>query len=127
MGKSILIIDDDSYVRNSLKQVLEFHGYKVYEARNGKEGIEAYRRINTDIVLTDIYMPDKDGLETLREIKKEFPDAKIIVMSGFYQSNMDFFEVARSLGAIVCINKPFTADDIIEVVDSTLEGKAACS
>lgn len=124
MAKSILIIDDDSDFRNSLKHVFDCHDYKVYEACNGKEGVEAYRRITSDIVLTDIYMPEKDGLETILEIKKEFPEAKIIAMSGINGGNLDFFQVAGYLGAIDCIRKPFEPEDIIRIVNLTLEGNA---
>ena len=125
LAKSILIIDDDGDFRNSLKYIFEYLNYKVYAACNGEEGIQSYRRITTDIVLTDIYMPEKDGLETILAIKKEFPEAKIIAMSGFYNDNVDFFQVARYLGAIDCIRKPFDPDDIIRVADLTLEGKEA--
>ncbi|MGD0283679.1 MAG: response regulator [Dissulfurispiraceae bacterium] len=124
MEKSILIIDDDSDVRNTLKHVLECHDYKVYEASNGKEGIESYRRINTDIVLTDIFMPEQDGLEAIREIKREFPEAKIIAMSGIDKGKWDFLKIAGYLGATDCIRKPFAPEDIIRMVESALEGKA---
>ncbi len=120
LAKSILIIDDDLSVRSALQEIFDNLNYKVYAAGNGKEGIESYRRINTDIVLTDIFMPDKDGLETIREIKKEFPEAKVIVMSGC----MDFFQVAKLFGALDCIRKPFETDDIVRIVELTLEGKA---
>ncbi len=121
LAKSILIIDDDVLVRNALKEIFENLNYEVYTACNGKEGIESYRRITTDIVLTDIFMPDKDGLETIREIKKEFPEAKIIVMSGVE----DFFQVAKYFGALNCIRKPFETDHIIRIVELALDGKAA--
>ena len=124
LAKSILIIDDDISLRSVLKEIFEYLNYEVYVACNGKEGIESYRRITTDVVLADIYMPGKDGLETIREIKKEFPEAKIIAMSGFYQANVDFFQVARDLGAIDCIRKPFKSEDIIRIVNLTLGGKA---
>ncbi|MGO9013383.1 MAG: response regulator [Dissulfurispiraceae bacterium] len=124
MAKSILIIDDDISLRNLLKEIFEHLNYEVYVASNGKEGVESYRRTNTNIVLADIYMPGKDGLETIREIMREFPEAKIIAMSGFYQGNMDFFQAARDLGAVDCVNKPFKPEDIVRIVNSALGGKA---
>ncbi len=123
MAKSILIIDDDVSLRNILKEIFEYLNYEVYVAGNSKEGVESYRRKITNIVLADIYMPGKDGLETIREIKKEFPEARIIAMSGFYQGNVDFFQLARDLGALDCIRKPFKTDDIIRIVNLTLEAK----
>ena len=125
MAKSILIIDDDAALRNSIQEIFQYLNYKVYTASNGKEGIESYRRIATDIVITDIYMPEKDGLELIREIKKEFPEAKIIAMSGITQGDMDFFQVAKYLGAVDCIRKPFEPDDIIRIVNLALDGNAA--
>jgi len=120
LAKSILIIDDDVSLRSLLKDIFEYANYEVYLACNGKEGVESYRRITTDIVLTDMYMPEKDGLETIREIKKEFPQAKIIAMSGGYKGGEDLLHSARNLGAIDSIRKPFNPDDIIRVVNSTL-------
>ena len=126
MGKSILIIDDDRSSRNTLKEIFEYLNYKVYSACNGKEGVESYRRMTTDIVITDIYMPVKDGLETICAIKKEFPEAKIIAMSDIdYKGNTDFFQVARYLGAIDCLVKPFEPDDIIRIVNLTVDGNTA--
>jgi YesN/AraC family two-component response regulator len=122
LAKSILIIDDDTDYRNAIKHVFECHDYKVYEASNGKEGIESYRRIAADIILADIFMPEKDGLETIREFKREFPEAKIIAMSGIYSKTGYFLKVAGYLGAILCIRKPFESDDLIKAVESALEG-----
>ena len=125
LAKSILIIDDDGSLRSLLKDVFEYANYEVYLACNGKEGVESYRRINTDILLTDMYMPEKNGLETIREIKKEFPEAKIIAMSGGYKGGEDFLHIARTLGAIDSIRKPFKPDDIIRIVNLTLDRDAS--
>jgi YesN/AraC family two-component response regulator len=125
LAKSILIIDDDRDFRTALRQVFECHEYKVNEACNGKDGIESYRRIATDIVITDIYMPEKDGLETILDLKKEFPEVKIIAMSGIDKGGVDFFQVARHLGATDCIRKPFEPYDIIRKVNLTLDGNIA--
>src|SRR5271169_2139944 len=123
LTKSILIIDDDASSRSALKEIFEYLNYEVYAAANGKEGIESYRRINTDIIITDIFMPVKDGLETIREIKKEFPEAKIIAMSDIHRGNMDFFQLAKYLGAIDYIKKPFSSYDIVKIISRTFDGK----
>jgi len=125
LRKSILIIDDDISSRSALKETFEYLDYEVSSACNGKEGVESYRRRTTDIVITNIYMPVKDGLETICAIRKEFPEAKIIAMSDINRGNGNFFQVARYLGAIGCIWKPFGPDDIIRIVNLTLDGSAA--
>ena len=125
MAKSILIIDDEISSRSALREIFEYLNYEVYTACNGEDGVKSYRRITTDIVLTDIYMPVKDGLETIREIKKEFPEAKIIAMSDSNKYSMNFFQVAIDFGAIDCIRKPFEPDDIIRIVNFTLGGNIA--
>jgi YesN/AraC family two-component response regulator len=125
LAKSILIIDDDSDFRSSLKHVFECHDYKVYEACNGKDGVDTFRRNPANIIITDIFMPEKDGFEIIEEIKNEFPEAKIIVMSGLNIGGVNFFQIARHLGAIHCIRKPFEPDHIIRMVNLTLEGTEA--
>src|SRR5208282_4614227 len=107
MAKNILIIDDDSYSASVLKEIFEYLHYEVYVAGNAKEGIVSYRRLNSDIVIADICMQDKSVLETIREIKKEFPEAKIIAMADIDKGEGAFFDVARTFGAIGSIRKPF--------------------
>jgi len=122
LAKSVLIIEDDISLRNALREIFEDMNYEVYAASNDNEALAPYSRTAADIVVTDTYMPGKDELETIREIKKEFPEAKIIVMSGIYKGEWDFFQVARYLGAIACLGKPFESDDIISIVDFPLDG-----
>ena len=121
MAKSILIIDDDRDLRFALKLVFECNDYKVYEAGNGNEGIAAFHKNPIDIILTDIFMPQKDGLETIKHIKKEFPQVIIIAMSGVNGGSGDFLKVAGYLGAAECIRKPFYPDDIVRLVNLALE------
>ena len=78
----ILIIDDDKQMREMLKQTLERAGYAVIEAQNGLEGVAVYREQHVDVVITDLIMPGKDGMETIIELKREFPDVRIIAVSG---------------------------------------------
>jgi len=100
--------------------------YEVYVACNGKRDQAPHCRTAPDIIVTDIYMPGKDDLETIREIRKEFPEVKIIVMSGIYKGKCDFFQVFRYLGAIACLRKPFESEpyDIISIVNLPLDGNA---
>ena len=118
--KSILIIDDDSLLRGMLKDVFEFNGFKVYAASHGQAGIDLYRKEHVDLVITDIVMPGKDGLETIRDLKKEYPDVKIIAISGANTVAPDRLQVARGFGAIHTIRKPFMPDDILKAVREIL-------
>ena len=78
----ILIIDDDDQIRRVLRKTLERDGYDVADAPNGKEGIRLYRENPADLVITDIIMPEKEGIETIRELRRDFPEVKIIAISG---------------------------------------------
>ena len=98
MAKTILVIDDDAAMRGYLRIVLEREGYEVAEASDGNEGIAAcHGGALPDLVLTDLVMPNKGGLETIRELKRDYPDLCIVAMSGF--GNEAEMQTARSLGA----------------------------
>jgi len=85
----ILVIDDDIQILEMLGQTLEREGYEVVDALDGKEGMRLYREAPTDLVITDIVMPEKEGVETIMELKRDFPDVKIIAMSGGGQINSE--------------------------------------
>ncbi len=95
--KKILVIDDEEAMRGYLRMVLEKEGYEVTDAADGHEGLEACRAELPDLVITDLVMPNKGGLETIRELKADFPALHIIAMSGF--GNDHEMQAARSLGA----------------------------
>ena len=78
----ILLIDDDDQFRGMLQQALRREGYEVVEARDGKEGVICFRTAAIDLVMTDILMPEQEGLQTIRELRAEFPAIKIIAISG---------------------------------------------
>jgi len=78
----ILIIDDESQIRSMLRLMLERAGYEVVEASDGIDGIRIYRQNPTDLIITDLIMPNKDGIGMIIDLKKEFPEVKIIAMSG---------------------------------------------
>jgi DNA-binding response OmpR family regulator len=123
MTKRILIIDDDLAVRHTLTAVLEERGYEVIAAANGQLGIAAFRRERPDLLVTDIVMPVKEGLQTIREIRQEQPDMRIIAISGGSRTERhDFLEIARELGAWDVIVKPFDPDDLAARVLSCLAG-----
>jgi CheY-like chemotaxis protein len=92
----VLIIDDEEVVRDLLREALEFAGHQVAEARNGQEGLQRYRVGPTDLVITDILMPEKNSLEIIEELRHNFPTTKIIALTG---SSREFLNRAKQLGA----------------------------
>ncbi|MCF8077042.1 MAG: response regulator [Desulfotignum sp.] len=120
--KHILIIDDDPQFRQMLKDILEDAGYEITTAANGVEGCLLYRKNPCGLVMTDIFMPEREGLETIRELKNEFPDVKIIAMSGGGRVvNTDFLKVARMMGANDIMKKPVEIDHLLRVVSQLLQ------
>jgi DNA-binding NarL/FixJ family response regulator len=121
----ILIIDDDKPFRIMLRIMLENAGYKdITEAENGYIGMKLIRKSHFDLVITDIIMPDKEGIETIMEIKKDFPATKIIAMSGGGKIGADSYLVmAKHLGADKTMAKPFLQSEIISAVRELLGEK----
>lgn len=108
----ILVIDDEEELRIALRGILEHAGYQVVDAPDGMEGISRYRQQPADVVIVDIVMPEKDGLEVIRELKRDFPDAKIIAMS----ANPTYLSLAIDLGALCAITKPFGLQKLVNMV-----------
>lgn len=113
MKKSILICDDEEGIRESLKLILEKDHDLVF-AESGDEAINKMKASPTDLVILDIKMPKKDGLETLKELKKINPSSKIIIATGY--KSIDVAQEAMRLGASDYIVKPFNRDNIKQVV-----------
>ena len=119
---SILVIDDDPQVCSLLKQVLEGEGYTVQSALNGIEGLSLYRRTPAELVILDILMPEKEGLETIVELRRDFPRVKIIAMSaGSERAKINLLDLARRLGAEQTITKPFDLTTITALVTKVLK------
>jgi CheY-like chemotaxis protein len=115
----VLVIDDDELVRMAVTRMLQKQGYEVLEAKNGVVGIEMFKSHQPDIILTDMLMPDKEGLETISEILQLRPNTKIIAMSGGGQSqNMSFLQLARKIGASRTISKPVKPDELFSAIKS---------
>lgn len=114
----ILIIDDDEGLRRILGQILGRAGHVVTEAVDGCEGLKSFRKEPVDLVVCDLIMPDKEGLETISVLRKEFPAVKIIAISGGARvTGYDFLPAASGLGANVALAKPFTREQILEAVE----------
>ena len=120
----ILVIDDEELARFTLREVLEEAGHEVVEATNGNEGIEHQKANPFDMVITDMIMPDKEGLETIVELKGAFPDLRIIAISGGGRTrNMDFLKLAGEFGADQIIFKPFSEDELMKGVAACLSNR----
>lgn len=116
----ILVIDDDANIREIIVEMLTDAGYEVVAAGSGTNGIRLFRQAPFDLVVTDLIMPDKDGLEVVMELRKDFPGVKIITLSGnpFGRSSL---ETSRALGAARTLGKPFSEDQLLEAVRDVLE------
>jgi DNA-binding NtrC family response regulator len=118
----ILLVDDDDQLRELLRIVLHRAGHEVQEAHNGDEAIEIHRMNPTDLVITDIIMPDKEGLATIREFRRDHPHLKIIAMSGGGRVRaQDYLGIAKKFGADYDIAKPFSNQEILELVNTALD------
>jgi len=117
----ILIIDDDEQMRAMLQQMLSRFGHEVTQAANGTEGLERFRADPADLVITDLIMPDKEGIETIVELRRDFPHVKIIAISGGARcGTLDFLPLAKRLGASSTLAKPFEREQLLETVHHVL-------
>jgi len=113
----ILLIDDDALARDMLRQMLERAGYDVVEAASGRDGLQQYQATAIDLIITDILMPDQDGLETIQELRRLAPEAKIIAITGGGQSGLlDLLPVAAKLGAQWTLRKPLQRLELLEAI-----------
>ena len=110
----IIIIDDDAQILDMLRQMLEREGYEVMDALNGKDGIRLYREEQADLIITDILMPEKEGIETIMELKRDFPDVKIIAISGGGRIDPEeCLYLAKELGALRTFTKPVEREKLL--------------
>ena len=116
-----MVIDDDEGVRDLLREVLIQKGHEVVEASDGRSGTALYRETPCDLVITDIFMPEQEGLETIRELRREFPGIKIIAVSGGPAQGFDALYAARKLGALRTLTKPFDLGAFVGAVQEALE------
>lgn len=119
--KRVLIIDDEELARFTIREILEGAGYSVDEAENGNIGIERQKASPFDLIITDIIMPEKEGVETIIDLKNDFPDLKIIAISGGGRTrNLDFLKLSQQFGAEKVLAKPFTEGQLLEAVGQVL-------
>jgi len=117
----ILIIDDEEQVRLYLRRILTAEGHEVIEAPDGKVSLRLYHEEPADLAIIDIFMPEKEGLETISALREDFPDAKIIAISGGGRAGkLDFLRAATAFGALRTLHKPFTRQQMLDVVQEVL-------
>jgi CheY-like chemotaxis protein len=118
----ILIIDDEPQIRSMLKLMLERDGYEVAEAPDGIEGIRTYRQNPADLIITDLIMPNKDGIGVIIDLKKEFPNVKIIAMSGGGLNKPEgYLKGAKKLGAACTLTKPIDRGEMLRAIKDVLK------
>jgi DNA-binding response OmpR family regulator len=117
----ILLIDDEAVLRRTLQAVLQRAGYEVTAAPNGAEGLRLWRREPLELVITDIHMPEKNGIETILELRAWSPEVPIIAISGGDRNpRVDVLGDASQMGAIRTLTKPFTIAELLAAVRETL-------
>ena len=109
----ILIIEDEYETRLALRTILESAGHQVTEATNGVEGAQLYTRENPDLVITDIMMPEQDGVETLLALRAENPAVRVIVVTG---EEKEFLHIVEDFGAWATLTKPFDRTTLLNTV-----------
>lgn len=114
----MLIIEDDHQIRIAIRRALEIGGHRVVEASDGEEGMDLYHQDPTDVVVTDIAMPRKDGFEVIRELVRDFTDVKIIAIAADWATSLP---LAREMGANRTFGKPFAMTEITEAVNDLVD------
>lgn len=118
---SVLIIDDDTSIRRVVRTALERAGHHVEEAGDGAEGMARYRSSPADLVVTDVYMPDQDGIETIQQLRAEFPSSRILAISGGAVGGASgTLTDAMLFGADATLAKPFTVQQLLAAVTGLL-------
>jgi len=122
---SVLVVDDDKQFRRMAKEILVQAGYEAAEAQDGQEALSLCQKGSFDLVIIDIFMPEKDGLEAINELRQDFPDIKVLAISGGVgKFQVDVLAMAKKFGAHQTITKPFDVEAFLNSVHAVLEQKA---
>jgi len=120
-NKTILVIEDEILLRSLMRKGLEKKGFNVLEAVNGCDGVDIFEKEKPSLVVTDMLMPDKEGMQTIQELRQIDPNVKIVAMSGGGSTkNMAFLEMAERVGASATIAKPFKPQDLFNIIEGLL-------
>lgn len=122
----VLLIDDDPQMRSTLSRILASAGHAVVEAGNGREGLAMFHARPPDVVVTDIIMPEKEGIETIIEMRRMSQRSRIVAISGGgHAGKVDFLTVAKKLGADLVLQKPIRAAELLRAVDNLFPSAAS--
>jgi len=121
MGEKILIVDDEENSRIGLSKILTKSGYEVLTAENGRQALDTIKQEGCYLVITDMKMPEMDGIQLLREIKQYDPDIGVIIVTAY--GEVDSYLESMNLGAFEYLNKPIKVDELKKVISKVLEKK----
>ena len=117
----VLLVDDDDLSRGAVHKMLERAGYAVHSTSKGSEAIVRYKTERSDLVITDLIMPDTDGLEIIQELRRMDPAVRILAISGGGRVDAEeYLSVARKFGALEVLPKPFTGQELKQAVERAL-------
>ncbi len=116
--KNILVVDDDAGVRDVVRSMLESEGYCVSVAQNGREALNVLKTQDFQVVITDLVMPEQEGIETIKIVRRDYPAVKVIAMSGAFGG--DYLRIAGYLGAHGTLAKPLQMASVLRVVADAL-------
>jgi DNA-binding response OmpR family regulator len=116
----ILVIDDDDTLRGIIAKSLTHAGHSISQANNGRKGIAQFRAEPTDLVITDLVMPEQEGMETIKIMHRDFPQTPVIAMSGGLDGSPLYLDLTRRLGARITLTKPFTLQQLKQAIDEIL-------
>lgn len=120
----VLIIDDEKPIRDMLREMLASEDFEIREASDGRKGMDLIRDSACDLVITDLHMPGQEGLETIQQLHQEYPQVKIIAISGGSPKvSMDFLPVAKLLGANNVIYKPILQKDLLKTIETVMRAE----
>src|SRR5215469_9816186 len=122
----VLVVDDDPDIRAAIMEALRVAGHEVSSATNGREGVEQALAIQPDLVVIDLFMPEQEGLETIRQLTQQIPHIAILAMSSRSIASSPMLTVALQLGAVNVLEKPFDAMTMRAAAEATLETRAHC-
>ncbi|MGQ0702582.1 MAG: response regulator [Gemmatimonadales bacterium] len=117
----ILLIDDDDLSRGAVQKMLERAGFEVRSTGDGREALASYRQERPDLVVTDLIMPEVDGLELIQQLRQQDPVVRILAISGGGRVQAEeYLSVARKFGALEVLSKPFTGQELRQAVERAL-------
>lgn len=121
----ILVVDDEEHVRDMVTAMIEPLGYDIVVAKNGAEACDVCKAALVDLIITDIVMPEKNGIDLIMETKKEYPDIPVIAISGGggITGRYDYLEIAKLVGAKNILEKPFSMEELRSAVDNILNNE----